>query len=152
MARRSAEEAAISDRLNGQFEEAIAGHVTAAIMTFGGRMTKTSQEMFTCVARCPNCTDHGEKHMARHEWIVGQPETHRSDCEYCQRRDAITDGSVQLAMLKRIEKRARRVLKDVRRIADQLDPAEKQEIADRCAQVISTLKGVSEPTIWRALQ
>ena len=111
MARRSAEEAAISDRLNGQFEEAIAGHVTAAIMTFGGRMTKTSQEMFTYVARCPNCTDHGEKHMARHEWIVGQPETHRSDCEYCQRRDAITDGSVQLAMLKRIEKRARRVLK-----------------------------------------
>ena len=60
-------------------------------------MTKTSQEMFTYVARCPNCTDHGEKHMARHEWIVGQPETHRSDCEYCQRRDAITDGSVQLA-------------------------------------------------------
>jgi len=41
---------------------------------------------------------------------------------------------------------------DVRRIADQLDPAEKQEIADRCAQVISTLNGVSEPTIWRALQ
>ena len=42
-------------------------------------------------------------------------------------------------MLKRIEKRAPRVLKDVRRIADQLDPAEKQEIADGCEQIIGIL-------------
>ena len=54
-------------------------------------------------------------------------------------RDAIKDGSGQLAMLKRIEKRARRSLKDLHRIVGQLDPAMKQEIADGCEQIIGIL-------------
>lgn len=32
---------------------------------------------FSDVVRCPNCRDRGEKHKARFEWIVGQPDTER---------------------------------------------------------------------------
>ena len=59
-------------------------------------------------------------------------------------RDAIKDGSVQLAMLKRIEKRAQRILKDLHRIVGQLDPAMKRAISDDCDQIISTLSGLDD--------
>jgi len=57
------EEAAITDRLKDNSKR-LCGHVTAAIIRLEVGMTKTYRRCFTYVARCPNCTDHGEAHGA----------------------------------------------------------------------------------------
>jgi hypothetical protein len=80
--------------------------------------------------------------MALHEGIYGQPETHSVDCEFCRKRDATIDGTVQLKMLKRVKKEVQMALKDVSRIAHLLDAEEKQMIADGNDEAISTLNEI----------
>jgi hypothetical protein len=99
-----------------------------------------TRKWFTYVENCRECMIHGEYHnRAVTSLIPDQPETERYRCMRCRARAKITDGSVQVALLDRIKKRARRNLKDVRRIAHLLSPAEKQRIIDRNAEVLAAM-------------
>jgi hypothetical protein len=100
-------------------------------------------ELITGVTSCRECMVHGEKHKARYElWIPDHPPEIRlycEHCEHCQKRDAIKDGSVELALIKRAEKGMRRALKDMQRIKDHLSPAMVQIIIDDNERIIGAL-------------
>jgi hypothetical protein len=85
-------------------------------------------DTFVYRARCERCLVHREISWVRHSWIPGRPETERVDCPRCRERDAIKDGSVQLALIKYMLKQARQIDRDLDRIADCLTPAMRRAI------------------------